>query len=258
MPVEFYLGTHRPNWLATAGVPLFVSRRTLSPYKRLPRAIAPWALDSGGFTELGMHGRWETTPQQYAGDARRFRDDVGQLRWAAPQDWMCEPSMLKRTGLSVAEHQRLTINNYLELQSIAPDVPWIAVLQGWTESDYKRHVEQYETAGITLSKHEIVGIGTVCRRQATGMAVATIADLSATGIRLHGFGVKIHGLRKCASTISSADSLAWSYGARRRPPMPGHTHKNCANCMPYALAWREKVLASIASGESIQQTRLAI
>lgn len=44
--LSFYLGTHRPGWLATAGVPLFVSRRTLGPVKALPRAVAP---NPGGY-----------------------------------------------------------------------------------------------------------------------------------------------------------------------------------------------------------------
>ncbi|WP_442712727.1 deazapurine DNA modification protein DpdA family protein, partial [Streptomyces sampsonii] len=34
----------------------------------------------------------------------------------------------------------------------------------------------------------------------------------------------------------------WSSHARRRPPLPGHTHKNCANCIDYALAWRQRVI----------------
>ncbi|MFC4012929.1 hypothetical protein ACFOY2_37270 [Nonomuraea purpurea] len=25
----------------------------------------PWALDSGGFTKLALHGQWVTTPEEY-------------------------------------------------------------------------------------------------------------------------------------------------------------------------------------------------
>jgi hypothetical protein len=32
-------------------------------------------------------------------------------------DWMCEPQILAGTGLSVAEHQRLTLENFLHLPS---------------------------------------------------------------------------------------------------------------------------------------------
>ena len=46
--------------------------------------------------------------------------------------------------------------------------------------------------------------------------------------------------------LRSADSLAWSYRARKRPPLPGCPHARCSHCLRYALAWRERVLAVIA------------
>lgn len=55
--MKFYLGAHHPGWLAHAGVPLFVSYARLGPMKRLPRAAAPWALDSRGFSELSERRR---------------------------------------------------------------------------------------------------------------------------------------------------------------------------------------------------------
>jgi len=70
--------------------------------------------------------------------------------------------------------------------------------------------------------------------------------LASQGLRLHGFGFKQQGLANAANILASADSMAWSYAARRKPPMPGcTTHKNCANCMRYALDWRERVLAIV-------------
>ena len=51
--------------------------------------------------------------------------------WAAPQDWMCEPAIIAKTGLAVVEHQRRTVTNFLELQALAPDLPFIPVLHGW-------------------------------------------------------------------------------------------------------------------------------
>ena len=63
---------------------------------------------------------------------RRYRDEIGGLEWAAPMDWMCEPFMLAKTGLTVAEHQARTVANYLELRSLAPELPFVPVLQGWS------------------------------------------------------------------------------------------------------------------------------
>src|SRR5437763_3121324 len=108
----FYLGAHHPHWLALLDLPLFVSRRRLAGRRTLPRARAAWALDSGGFTELSMHGRWTLAPAAYAAEVRRYHDAIGRLTFAAPQDWMYEPHMLARTGMTVLEHQQRTVDNY--------------------------------------------------------------------------------------------------------------------------------------------------
>jgi hypothetical protein len=52
---------------------------------------------------------------------RRYRDEIGCLDWAAPQDWMCEPFILAKTGLSVREYRR-TVASYLRLTELAPDL----------------------------------------------------------------------------------------------------------------------------------------
>jgi hypothetical protein len=122
------------------------------------------------------------------------------------------------------------------------------VLQGWTAADYWRHMEDYSAAGVELSELPRVGVGTVCRRQNTTLASAVLRTLAADGIQIHAFGFKLQGLASSASSIASADSLAWSYSARRNPPLPGHTHLNCANCLEYALDWREDALSAIARG----------
>ncbi len=48
---------------------------------------------------------------------------------------------------------------------------------------------------------------------------------------------------KIGAYLESADSMAWSFSARRAPPLPGHSHKDCANCLEYALRWYEKLIA---------------
>jgi hypothetical protein len=246
MTATFYLGAHHPHWLATAGVPLFVSRRALGRAKALPRAVAPWALDSGGFTELSMFGAWQTTALDYVRDVRRFADEVGMLAFAAPQDWMCEPEMIARTGLSVAAHQQRTIDNYLELRMLAPELPIIPVLQGWSIAEYWRHLENYARAGVDLAQLPLVGVGTVCRRQHTGVTAALFQTLRAEGLELHGFGIKVSGLRSSVEHLASADSMAWSLNARRNPPRRGCSHRRCSNCLDYALEWRDDLANAIA------------
>lgn len=244
--MRFYLGTHEVTWLARAAVPLFVSRRRLAMRRSLPRAIAPWALDSGGFTELAMHGRWTVATLAYAAEVRRFRDDVGQLDWASIMDWVCAPPALAKTGLTVLEHQRRTIRSFLDLKGIAPDLPWAPVLQGWELDDYLRHADAWERVGVRLHAQLVVGVGSVAGRQHEPIVGQLFARLHERGLRTHGFGLKVKGLAQAHQYVASADSMAWSYDARRRPPLPGHTHGNCANCMDYALAWRAGVLSKLA------------
>ena len=250
MTFRFYLGTHHPHWLADArfrDVPLFVSRRTLARYKRPPRAVGSWALDSGGFTELSMHGRWTVTPRDYAREVSRYRAEVGGMVWAAPQDWMCEPWITRKTGLSVADHQRRTVASVQELRALGCAA--IPVLQGWSAQEYFDHVEAYELAGLDLRAEPIVGLGSVCRRQATAEVARIVRTLSALGIKLHGFGFKSDGLRAVHDSLRSADSLAWSFRARRSPPLAECVgrHRSCANCPVFALLWRSKLLASLRS-----------
>lgn len=249
----FYLGTHEVSWLARTDVALFVSHRRLAGRRRLPVARAGWVLDSGGFSELSMHGRWQTTPAAYAAAIARYRDDIGSLEWAAPQDWMCEPSIVAKTGRSVLEHQHATVASVLDLRASVEGVQIVPVLQGWHLGDYVRCVDLYDAAGVDLTREPVVGLGSVCRRQGTGEIAAIAAELAACGISLHGFGVKTAGLARYARHLASADSMAWSYQARHRPPLPGCPHTNCANCLRWALQWRTTVIRRLAT----QQLTLA-
>lgn len=190
-----------------------------------------------------MFGRWCTEPARYADDALRFQAEIGSLLWAAPQDWMCEPWIIEKTGLTVEEHQRRTIASWFRLRELAPSVNWLPVIQGFEPVDYTRHVNQWDEAGVDLREFPLVGIGSVCRRQGTRAISDIVKLITWRGIRLHGFGVKANGLRQYGRYLTSADSLAWSYAARREAAsMAGHPHKNCASCLPYALNWRAKLV----------------
>jgi hypothetical protein len=204
-------------------------------------------LDSGGFTELSTYGEWRTSPEEYILRARTYAREIGNLDFAAPQDWMCEPWILAKTGKTIAEHQRLTIENFLALRSAEP---WfIPVLQGFYRNDYLRHWEAYERAGVHLEDEPLVGLGTVCRRQDTAAAMTIVMTLQP--LRLHGFGIKVGGLYRYGHLLASSDSMAWSVGGRYRKPdlHIGCTRKACANCSEYALVWRDQVLAGVESNE---------
>lgn len=243
-----------PHWLTLTSMPLFIARRRLARYPgELPRAMGPWVLDSGGYSELNPKGpgRWTVTIEQYAAEVTRYAAEVGRLEWAAPMDYMCEPDVVAHTGLTVAEHQRRTTRNYLDLRDrcgavIAP------VLQGWTVTDYQRHAEQYAAAGVTLDQEPVVAVGSVCRRGQDREIHTIIRTLAADGFRLHAFGVRAPALGGIADVVASADSLSWSWQARKRAragELPDHPHprggRSCANCLTFATDWRSRTLAKL-------------
>ncbi|HXB64875.1 MAG TPA: hypothetical protein VNV42_08400 [Solirubrobacteraceae bacterium] len=82
----FFLGLHEVSWLERGIGPLFVSHRRLKRRARLPRAAAPWALDSGGFTELRLHGRWLTSVDGYLEATRHYMQEIGELQFAFSMD----------------------------------------------------------------------------------------------------------------------------------------------------------------------------
>lgn len=250
----FYLGVHHPDWIHgrgrwLRGQPMFVSHRSLRGRQALFPADRQWALDSGGYTELRKHGTWTTSPADYAADVARYTDQISHLDWAAVQDWMCEDDALKATGRTVANHQALTITSLLDLRTIAPHLPWVPVLQGRTVDDYRRHRDAYTAAGIDLTVEPVVGLGSVCRRQSTRPVHDLIRELASGGIRLHAFGFKTTGLAAVGEHLYSADSMAWSYAARRTPadPLCAPFHDHCSNCPRFAHHWVERLTARMAA-----------
>lgn len=252
--MRFYLGTHQPSWLSTATVPLMASHRRLGQYKRLPRAAATWALDSGGYTELSLFGTWQTRPRGYVTAVARYTSEIGNLAWAAQQDWMCEPRVLARIGLTVAAHQRRTLDNYLQLRDLAADLPFMPVLQGAVPEDYQRAADAFEHAGIALASLPIVGVGTLCRRTGLAEIHNVLAPLRARGLHLHAFGVKTRALTAVAHLLDSADSMAWSLRGRYLPGCTP-THSSEANCRAYALAWHAAVLRDLPDADTGNRDR---
>jgi hypothetical protein len=258
--LQFWLGSHQPAWLARTDAPLCVSLRRLADRKTLPRAVGPVFLDGGGFTEVSQYGRWRCSARDYATTMQRMCAEIGNVRHAAIMDWMCEPFVLTQTGLTIAEHHARTIDSYGELLALAPDVPWLPVLQGWHRADYLRHLELYDREGFDLRTVPLVGVGSICRRQHTDEASLILARLAQEGLLLHGFGLKLQGLLKAAGALVSADSMAWSFHARRLEATwcGSETHKNCANCLPFALHWRSQVLDLLAKRGGSRQLALAV
>ncbi len=174
-----------------------------------------WIMDSGAFTELSTHGTYRSDPEEYAKQIERWRT-CGNLECAVTQDWMCEPWIVAKTGLSVERHQALTIERFDRIRS-ATTATVMPVLQGFTPREYLQHLEAYGER-VTIGMR--MGVGSICKRQSHPALIEHILRLikaERPDLRLHGFGVKITALARTniRSLLFSADSMAWSFNARK-------------------------------------------
>lgn len=175
-------------------------------------------MDSGAFTEVSTHGCYRTQPEEYAIEINRLAAINPGLQAAVSQDWMCEPWIVAKTGLSVAEHQRLTIERYDMLLALVDRVYLMPVLQGYRIEDYLSHIDQY---GDRLAHGAYVGVGSICKRNSDMRQIEAILDAikrKRPDLRLHGFGLKATALGSgiVREHLHSADSMAWSFAARKR------------------------------------------
>jgi hypothetical protein len=253
--VKFFLGTHQPHWLAEPrceGVPLFVSRRTLARYVTLPRALTDFALDSGGFTELQLHGMWTVSAAVYIAFVLMLVAHFGRrMLWVAPRDWMCEPIVING---GVVRGNRAHIGREWLARSTS-GAPWRT---SWSYAHSSGILSCRCCRGGPSRKIKggIRFVGTGLSVEAMDEAERIMRSLAP--LRLHGFGFKKAGVERCHDVMKTADSTAWSVSGRKSPPLPGHDrpgpgrprgHKNCANCLEYALGWREELLDGLRRGQ---------
>lgn len=180
-------------------------------------ATVPVYLDSSAFSVVSDHGSWDVWPTpRFVEFIERACRALGTVQHVGCQDWMCEPEVLRKTGLDVREHQRRTVDNFLELRDRSPATPWVPTLQGYTLDDYLRCADMFEAAGVALADQRLVGLGSVCRRSGTDELAAILEGITARApaVDFHGYGVKSQGAFRAAWRLRSIDTDAWSKRAR--------------------------------------------
>lgn len=206
-----------------------------------------WIMDSGAFTELTKYGRYRHSTDEYARQVRRWATlPRGTMAAAVSQDYMCEPFVLKKTGLTVAEHHRRTIVRYDRLMSAGLPVHVMPVLQGYEPSEYVGHLRQY---GDRLTEGMWVGVGSVCKRNANPALVAGVLEAIRSerpDLQLHGFGVKVTALanRRVLRCLYSSDSTAWRLAAR----MQGRNANALSEARNYWESVNETILCAGGGG----------
>lgn len=213
--MRFFTGLHQPADARQFDAAFISVNRLRSRRSGFP--VGDWIMDSGAFTTILKHGGYPESVNAYAAQIKRWATN-GRLLAAVAQDFMCEEHMLKITGKTIAEHQQLTIERFDALAACdVGGVTIMPVLQGYAPGDYVSHIEMY---GDRLAAGMWVGVGSVCKRNGDPYAVERVLLAIANrrpDLRLHGFGLKSTALSSWLVTelLYTADSMAWSYAARR-------------------------------------------
>jgi hypothetical protein len=241
--LRFFVGLHHPN-VAGNFDSAFISVNTIRNRKSAFPANE-WIMDSGAFTTILKHGGYPEPVSEYAAQIRRWKDN-GKLIAAVSQDYMCEKHMLERTGLTVEEHQRLTIERYDALLAEDTGVYIMPVLQGYSPGEYVRHIRAY---GDRLKPGMWVGVGSVCKRNANIMEIWMVLDAikeERPDLQLHGFGLKKTSLQEpiIRDLLYSADSMAWSFAARRE----GRNANDWREAKAFIENIGERIAASMVQG----------
>lgn len=212
----FYVGLHQPCDAKHFAHCCISINRLVTRKSKFP--VGRWLMDSGAFTEISRFGKYRRSVGAYYAEALRWFENGG-LDAIVAQDYMCEPFILKKTGLRVADHQALTIARYDALIGLVRGAAYVLpVLQGFSPESYVAHLMQY---GGRLAAGAWVGVGSICKRNGSPIDIVNV--LSAIkdcrpDLRLHGFGLKKTALMHPAvrAALHSADSMAWSFSARRQ------------------------------------------
>jgi hypothetical protein len=230
--MRFFVGLHNmtaPRSFASS----FISINRLRQ-RKAPLIVDDWIMDSGAFTELSRHGGFRYSVHEYAGQIHRW-SSCGNLLAAVSQDLMCEPFILSKTGLTVREHQKRTVDRFHALTRSCTGTEIMPVLQGYHPDEYAQHIEDY---GELLTCGKWTGVGSVCKRNGDPRAIEDVLltiHRERPDLRLHGFGVKTTALASGLvwQLLYSADSMAWSFHARING-------RNASN-IEEAKAWIEKI-----------------
>ncbi|KXU82445.1 hypothetical protein CI15_33465 [Paraburkholderia monticola] len=231
--MRFFTGLHQPSDAQHFDA-AFVSVKRLAKRKS-GFSVGDWIMDSGAFTTILTHGGYPERVEVYAAEIKRWSTN-GNLLAAVAQDYMCEAHMLKITGMTIEQHQQLTIERYdALLKCDVGGVYIMPVLQGYSPADYVRHIEMY---GDRLKHGAWVGVGSVCKRNGDPRAIeAVLMAIKAVrpDLKLHGFGLKSTALSSwiVRELLHTADSMAWSFAARKQG-------RN-ANDWREAKAWTERI-----------------
>lgn len=271
--MKFYVGVQTQKQLdASEKFILSFARIRARKKKKYIINNKDWIMDSGAFSEIKLHGKYTFTLDYYLNYIKEYNPN-----FFVNCDYMCEPSQLERTGLTIKEHQEKTIENQIYLYDKKNEMGiksiLMGTLQGWKIFDYLDHIDMMKERGILL---DYMGVGSICRRFKTKEIVKILKwiNYEIPDIKLHGFGVKIKVLEypEVFKYMYSCDSMAWTYTGRGFAEFGKHgilfgkkclidssficnkKADDCASCIRFMCYWVDRINKVIELNE--KQTNL--
>jgi len=176
------------------------------------------ALDSAGFVATKLHGGYRWSVQQYVELASTYN-----WIWWSQMDFCCEPEIASD---SVIVRNRVTATADMllrcRIESEGKCIPPMPILQGWCPDDYRLCGDKFDVI-LKAEWPNLVGVGSVCRRQMSGPTglwaiLASLDRWLPPHVKLHLFGVKGDAIPELSQNprIESTDSCAWDFGTRRQ------------------------------------------
>lgn len=172
------------------------------------------ALDSAGFVAAAKYGDYRWTVEEYYELVAAH-----PWTWHAAMDLCCEPQVATDRPLRIlriAGTAAMLARCRAEAKRLAVPMP-MPVLQGWTPNEYA----ECATLLPLLTWPDLVGLGSVCRRQVHGpdgilSIISALDPILPSHVKLHLFGVKSTALELLANhpRVASVDSMAWDFRAR--------------------------------------------
>jgi len=240
--MKLYLGVWNLKHARNAPHFMYSLRRLKERISPVPFEKLDWIMDSGAFSEISLNGHYTFTPDEYL-----HYVELHQPPLFFNMDFMCEPFVLQKTGLTVKKHQEKTIENQIKIMDLLDNYHikggFAGCIQGWEIFDYLNHIDMLKEQGLILSK---MGVGSVCRRNSKTkiLEILRAVKQELPNTKLHGFGIKTDILKEpmIYECLDSCDSMAWSFAGRKANPKPCSNceypnAQNCANCYHYMLKW---------------------
>jgi hypothetical protein len=218
---------------------------------RIPDIVGEYdeiMLDWGGYSWFHSHDAYPFTPMEYWRFVKDFISVYPKTTYVAMMDYPCEPSVLSARAFSNKCRIHSSIQNFRELINLPIEAEWMAVVQGYTRSEYSY-------CAALLHKFRLytplTAIGSVCQRKGTGTIKEIIHHVVAQNpnVDYHAFGLQIRALmdQNTKDLLYSSDSHVWRFFTGAHKPSknvwkPRNIDEKLENYYRYRIKIEENVL----------------